>query len=51
MQDIPSLEDFRMQAAAFISDAVNSKDACPAYGAILPPLLHEQAMHWQRFCF
>ena len=51
MQDMPSLEEFRTQAATFIAAAVRSNDACPAYGAILPPHLHEPAMHWQRFCF
>tara|TARA_Y100001970_G_scaffold179520_1_gene218492 strand:- start:45082 stop:46206 length:1125 start_codon:yes stop_codon:yes gene_type:complete len=51
MQDVPSLEEFRLRAAKFINNAVKSKDACPAYGAILPPQFHERAMHWQRFCF
>ena len=46
-----SIEAFREQTAAFISRAVASGDACPAYGAILPPDRHPQAMHWQRFCF
>ena len=51
MAEISSLEEFREQTAAFIARAVDSGDACPAYGAILPPHLHQQAMHWQRFCF
>ncbi|MEC7828025.1 MAG: acyl-CoA dehydrogenase family protein [Actinomycetota bacterium] len=51
MAEISSIEAFREQTAAFISRAVASGDACPAYGAILPPDLHQQAMHWQRFCF
>ena len=51
MAKISSLEEFREQTAAFIARAVDSGDACPAYGAILPPHLHQQAMHWQRFCF
>jgi alkylation response protein AidB-like acyl-CoA dehydrogenase len=51
MAENPSIETFRRQAAAFIAAAVASDDACPAYGAILPPGFHHQAMHWQRFCF
>ena len=51
MAEISSLEEFRDETAAFIARAVDSGDACPAYGAILPPHLHQQAMHWQRFCF
>ncbi|HAX04767.1 MAG TPA: acyl-CoA dehydrogenase [Acidimicrobiaceae bacterium] len=51
MAEIPSIRAFRQQAAEFIKAAVISGDACPAYGAILPPDLHQQAMHWQRFCF
>ncbi len=46
-----STNAFRGDAAEFINAAVASGDACPAYGAILPPHLHHRAMHWQRFCF
>jgi alkylation response protein AidB-like acyl-CoA dehydrogenase len=45
------LDKFRDEVALFITQAVASGDACPAYGAILPPDLHMEAMHWQRFCF
>ena len=51
MAENSSIEAFREQTATFISRAVASGDACPAYGAILPPDRHPQAMHWQRFCF
>lgn len=46
-----STEAFREDAAKFIKAAVTSGNACPAYGAILPPSLHQHAMQWQRFCF
>ncbi len=45
------LDEFRRQAAAFIQSAVADGVACPAYGAILSPALHEPAMAWQRYCF
>ena len=51
VSDSQPLETFREKAALFIANAVASGDACPAYGAILPPGLHQEAMHWQRFCF
>ncbi|MBM35896.1 MAG: dehydrogenase [Acidimicrobiaceae bacterium] len=51
MAEVIALNEFRVQAAEFIRDAIDSGDACPAYGAILPPSLYERAMHWQRFCF
>ena len=44
------LETFRDAAAAFLRDAVETGVACPAYGAILVPALHEQARVWQRHC-
>ncbi len=51
MSNSQALGEFRDEAALFISQAVGSGDACPAYGAILPPGLYEKAMSWQRFCF
>ena len=51
MAEIPSIAAFREDAAEFIATAVLSGGACPAYGAILPPNLHQHAMLWQRHCF
>ena len=51
MAEIPSIAAFREDAAEFIATAVLSGRACPAYGAILPPNLHQHAMLWQRHCF
>ena len=45
------LEAFRERAAAFLQDAVETGVACPAYGAILVPALHDQARAWQRYCY
>ncbi len=45
------LDSFRTEAAAFIAEAHRAGLACPAYGAILAPELHEQARTWQRHCF
>ncbi len=45
------LADFRAEASQFLSDAVRDGTACPAYGAILVPALHDQARAWQRRCY
>jgi len=45
------LETFRATTAAFLRDAVEMGVACPAYGAILVPALHEEARVWQRYCY
>jgi|TARA_B110000438_G_scaffold70420_1_gene70635 alkylation response protein AidB-like acyl-CoA dehydrogenase len=45
------LEAFRIECANFISAAKDSGEACPAYGAILPPVFHQDAMRWQRYCY
>ena len=39
---------FRTSAAAFIAEAAEADVACRAFGAILPPDLHERARGWQR---
>ena len=44
------LDAFRSEAAQFLGDAIDSGAACPAYGAILIPALHDQARRWQRHC-
>jgi alkylation response protein AidB-like acyl-CoA dehydrogenase len=43
-----SLDDFRASAAAFVADAKGAGVACRAFGAILPPDLHDRARAWQR---
>ncbi|HEU5151034.1 MAG TPA: acyl-CoA dehydrogenase family protein [Iamia sp.] len=42
------LDTFRASAAAFIAGAQEDGVACRAFGAILPPDLHERARRWQR---
>ncbi|HEY7071894.1 MAG TPA: acyl-CoA dehydrogenase family protein, partial [Acidimicrobiales bacterium] len=44
----PDLDSFRDEAVAFLDKAQAAGTACPAYGAILPPALHDQARAWQR---
>lgn len=51
MEKDGSLEAFRIECAHFISVAKESGEACPAYGAILPPVFHQDAMRWQRYCY
>ena len=46
-----SLDAFRAEAVQFLSEAVDAGEACPAYGAILVPALHERARRWQRHCY
>ncbi len=45
------LEAFRVECAQFISAAKDSGEACPSYGAILPPAYYQAAMRWQRYCY
>ena len=45
------LDAFRAEAVQFLGAAVDSGVACPAYGAILVPALHDQARRWQRYCY
>jgi alkylation response protein AidB-like acyl-CoA dehydrogenase len=42
------LEAFRAEVVAFLGRAREEGIACPAYGAILPPGLHDRARAWQR---
>ncbi len=42
------LEAFRTAVSDFIAEAMNDGTACPAFGAILPPALHDRARAWQR---
>ena len=43
----PTHDEFRAEAAAFLADAVAAGEHCPAFGAIMPPGLHERARAWQ----
>jgi alkylation response protein AidB-like acyl-CoA dehydrogenase len=42
------LDDFRAETAAFLAGAKADGVACPAFGAILPPSMHAEALRWQR---
>ena len=42
------IDAFRAEAVAFLTGAQAAGTACPAYGAIVPPALHNQARAWQR---
>jgi alkylation response protein AidB-like acyl-CoA dehydrogenase len=47
----PDLDDFRAEAATFVAAAVADEAHCPAFGAIMPPALHDRARAWQRRMF
>jgi len=51
MGETPSIDTFRRRAASFIADAKNSGLACRAFGAIMPPALHDQAKQWQQHMY
>ena len=51
MSDAPDLDTFRAEAAAFLAAAVAAGEHCPAFGAIMPPALHDRARAWQRRMF
>lgn len=42
------MDGFRERVVAFLEDSLSTGVACPAYGAILPPDLHDEARRWQR---
>jgi len=44
---VPSHDEFRRDAAAFLATSVDAGEHCPAFGAIMPPALHERARAWQ----
>jgi alkylation response protein AidB-like acyl-CoA dehydrogenase len=44
----PDIDEFRRAAVAFLGRSRADGIACPAYGAILPPALHDRARAWQR---
>ncbi|MFT7647442.1 MAG: alkylation response protein AidB-like acyl-CoA dehydrogenase [Candidatus Poriferisodalaceae bacterium] len=46
----PEAEVFRPVASQFLQESLTSGIACPAFGAILVPALHDQAVAWQRHC-
>lgn len=41
------LENYRSKVETFLVESVEDGSACPAFGAILPPALHDQARSWQ----
>lgn len=47
---VPDAE-FQRAVAEFLETSKTSGVACPAYGPILPPALHERALAWQRHIF
>ena len=47
----PDLDTFRREAQAFIATALAAGEHCPAFGAIMPPALHDRARAWQRRMF
>ncbi len=49
--DQPDLEQFRSAAATFIAESVAADQHCQAFGAIMPPALHDRARAWQRQMF
>ena len=42
------LDAFRSEAAVFLAHAVAADEHCPAFGAIMPPAMHDRARAWQR---
>ena len=46
----PTLDDFRSEAVRFLDQARRAGTACPAFGAILPPRLIDEAKAWQKYC-
>ncbi|MGH1504113.1 MAG: acyl-CoA dehydrogenase family protein [Acidimicrobiales bacterium] len=44
----PELGAFRSRTIEFLADAKERGVACPAFGAILPPPLHDQGRRWQK---
>jgi len=47
----PDLATYRASAADFLAAAVADDVHCPAFGAIMPPALHDRARSWQRRMF
>ncbi|MDB2392873.1 acyl-CoA dehydrogenase family protein, partial [Acidimicrobiaceae bacterium] len=46
-----TLDTFRTQAAAFIQASKANGIACRAFGAIMPPAMHDDAKAWQQHMF
>jgi alkylation response protein AidB-like acyl-CoA dehydrogenase len=44
-------DTFRREAADYLATAVADDLHCPAFGAIMPPALHDRARAWQRRMF
>ncbi|MFT4990083.1 MAG: alkylation response protein AidB-like acyl-CoA dehydrogenase [Acidimicrobiales bacterium] len=49
--DSPTIDEFRRRSADFICDAKVDGIACRAFGAIMPPAMHDQAKAWQQHMY
>jgi len=49
--DVLTIDEFRSQAVDFITQAKADNIACRAFGAIMPPAMHEPATVWQKHMF
>jgi len=47
----PPIDDFRADVVGFIEQSKAEGVACPAFGAIMPPAMHERATAWQKHMF
>jgi alkylation response protein AidB-like acyl-CoA dehydrogenase len=45
------MDEFRSEVVDFLRQVIAADEACPAFGAILPPELHDRARTWQRTMF
>lgn len=43
--------EFREAVRRYLAAAVESGDACPNFGTIMPPSFHDRARHWQRHMY
>lgn len=50
-EDQAPVEQFREKAASFVEASLDDGIACPAFGAIMPPAMHDAARAWQRHMF
>ena len=49
--DVVTIDEFRSRAVAFITAAKADGVACRAFGAIMPPALHDEAKVWQQHMY
>jgi len=48
---VDSAEDFRAQAVVFLDASIADGTACKAFGAIMPPAMHDPATTWQKHMY